>query len=169
MGLNESRSGVSLEAKDEAAGECLRVSAVGGVVDAVAEVRDTPIDVGKDGGVETDHVSVGEVVGIFEAGCGSAVGGDAEDEFAVGFDGDGREFYCGSRADKAALDVAGEITARVHREVDGAGMEDAVVEADGTGEGPVLIWESTFFATASAVDREPSLGVKGDGVEAKQE
>jgi len=36
---------------------------------------------------------------------------DAEDEFAVGFDGNDRDFYCDARADKAALDVGREIAA----------------------------------------------------------
>jgi hypothetical protein len=56
--------------------------AVCGVVDGVTEVGDPPVDVGEDGGVETEDVAVGEVVWDFESG-GGAVGGDAEDSGGV--------------------------------------------------------------------------------------
>jgi hypothetical protein len=159
---------VRLEAEDEAARECLRVSAVGGVVDAVAEVGDTPVDVGKDGGVQTDDVAVGEVVRDFEAG-GGAVGGDAEDEFAVGFDGDDRNLYGDAWAEEAALDVAREIAASVDREINGSEVVEAVVEAEGSGSVPIIVGQTAFFATAGAVDRESGLSVEVDGKERKKE
>jgi hypothetical protein len=155
---------VSLEAKDEAARECFGMSAVGGVVDAVAEIGDTPIDVGKDRGVETDDVPIGEIVGDLEAG-GGAVGGDAEDEFAVGFDGNDRELYRDAWAEKSALDVAREIAASVDGEVDGSEVVEAVVEAEGSGGVPIIVGQTTFFATTGAVDCEPGLGLKVDGEE----
>jgi hypothetical protein len=154
----------SLEADDEAARECLGVSAVGGVVDCVAEVGDTPIDVGKDCGVETDYVSIGEVVRDWEV-RGGAVGGDAEDEFAVGFEGNDREFYRDAWAEEAALDVARKIAASVDREVDGSEVVEAVVEAEGPGSVPIIVGQTTFFATAGAVNCEPGLGLKVDGEE----
>jgi len=152
---------VGLEADDEAAGECLRVSAVGGVVDAVAEVGDTPVDVGEDCGVETEDVAIGEVVRDREVG-GSAVGGDAEDEFAVGFDGNDRDFYCDARADKAALDVGREIAASIDGDIEDRGVKDAVVEAEGSGSVLIIVGQTALFATAGAVDREPGLSVEAD-------
>ena len=84
----------------------LGVVANGGVVDAVAEVDDSPVDVGKDGGVEADYISVGEFVGVLDSAGGSRIGGDAEDEFAVGLDGKDREFDGDARASEAAVNVA---------------------------------------------------------------
>ena len=145
------------------------MSAVGRVVDAVAEVCDTPVDMGKDRGVETEDVSIGEVVGVFEAGGGSAVSRDAEDKFTVRLQRNDREFYCGSRADEATVDVAGEIAASIDGEVDGADVKQAVIEAEGPGHGPILVGESAFFAADGTVDGELGLSVAVDGVEAEQE
>ena len=142
--------------------------AVGGVVDGIAEVGDTPVDVGEDGGVETDDVTVGEVVRDWEVG-GGAVGGDAEDEFAVGFDWNDREFYRDAWAEEAALDVAREIAASVDGEVNGSEVVEAVVEAKGSGRVPIIVGQTAFFATAGAVDGEFGLGVEGGGGEAEQE
>ena len=156
-----------LEADDEAARECLRVSAIGGVVDGVAEVGDTPVDVGKDCGVETDDVSIGEVVRDWEA-RGDAVGGDAEDEFTVGFQGDDREFYRDAWAKETALDVAGEIAAGIDGDIEDRGVKDAVVEAEGSGSVPIIVGQTAFFATAGAIDRESGLSVESGGGEAEQ-
>ncbi len=142
--------------------------AVGGVVDGIAEVGDTPVDVGEDGGVETDDVTVGEVVRDWEVG-GGAVGGDAEDEFAVGFDGNDGEFYGDAWAEEAALDVAREIAASVDGEVNGSEVVEAVVEAEGSGNVPIIVGQTAFFAAGGAVDREPGLGVEGGGGETEQE
>ena len=56
-----------LEADDEAAGDGFGVGSDGGVVDAVAEVGDAPVDVRKDGGVDTEDVAIGEVVRVLDS------------------------------------------------------------------------------------------------------
>jgi hypothetical protein len=157
---------VGLEADDEAARECLRVSAIGGVVDGVAEVGDTPVDVGKDCGVETDDEAIGEVVRDWEVR--RAVGGDAEDEFTVGFQGDDRELCRDARAKETALDVAGEIAAGIDGDIEDRGVKDAVVEAEGSGSVPIIVGQTAFFATAGAIDRESGLSVESGGGEAEQ-
>jgi hypothetical protein len=160
-------SSEGLEADDQAARECLRVGAVGGVVDGVTEVGDTPVDVWEDCGVETDDVAVSEVVGDWKA-RGDAVGGDSEDEFAVGFQGNNREFYCDARAEEAALDVAGEIAAGIDGDIEDRGVKEAIVEAEGSGSVPIIVGQAALFAAAGAVDCEPGLGVEVDGDESNE-
>ena len=135
----------------------------GGVVDAVAEVDDAPVDVGKDGGVDAEDVAIGEVVGVLNSGCGLRIAGDAEENFAVGLDGKDWEFDCEARATEAAVNLAGEIASAVGGDKDWAEFEDLNVESEGSGEFPGVVGEAASFGACSAVDGESRLGLKVGG------
>lgn len=135
----------------------------GGVVDAVAEVDDSPVEVRKDGGVDADDVAIGEVVGVFNSGHGLRIVGDAEEEFAVGPDGKDREFDGESRASEAAANLAGEIASGVYGKKDGAEFDELNVETEGSAESPGVVGKAALLRACSGVDGESRLGVKVGG------
>ena len=149
-----------LETDDETAGDGFGVAAIGGVVDAVAEVDYAPVDVGEDGGVEAEDVTVGEVIGVLGR---LRVAGDAEEDFAVGLDGKDREFDGEARASEAAVNLAGDVASAVCGDVDGAEFEDLDVEAKGPGEFPGIVGKAALFRACCAVDGEPGLGSEVGG------
>jgi len=97
-----------------------------------------------------------------------AVGRFAEEEFAVGHDGEDGNFYGEARSEDAAVDVVGEVAADVGGEIEGAEVAEAAVEAEGAGGVPAGVLKAAFFGAAGAVDGEFGLGVEG-GCEAEQE
>src|ERR1700722_4297110 len=59
--------GGSPEAEDEAGGDGFCVVAVGGLIEAVAEVDDAPVEMGEDRGVGTEDDARGELAVVFES------------------------------------------------------------------------------------------------------
>lgn len=131
-----------------------------GVVDGVTEVDDSPIDVWKDGGVKADDVTIGEAIGRLQSGGRAVVDGVAEDEFAIGLDGEDGNLDGDARAQEAVVDVSGEIAAAVDGDIERADVIEAEIEAEGSAELPVLIGKTAFFSSGGAVDGEPGLSVE---------
>ena len=156
-----------LEANDEAGGDGLGMDVCSELGDAaaVAVVNDAPVEVGDEGEVDAGDDAVGEVVRVSVAVALCAVGGLSEEELAVGHGGEDGNFYGEARAEDAAVDVSGEVTADVGGEVEGAEVAEAVVEAEGAGGVPAGVLEAAFFGPAGAVDGEFGLGVEGGGGE----
>lgn len=125
---------------------------------AVAVV-DAPIDTRKDGGVDASDPSVVAAGIVFGAVVLGAVGGDAAEDFDVGFDREGGKRERDAGAEEAAVYVAGEVSAGVAGDRDGAEMGEAVVDAEGPGKRPGFLIDLGFFASGSAVDAEFGLGV----------
>lgn len=143
----------------------IRLSDAGGTVAVV----DAPIKTGKDGGVDASNPSVVAARVVFRAVVLGAVGRDAAEDFDVRFhwkDGKGER---NARAEEGAVHIAGEVSAGVAGERDGAKMSEAVVETEGSGKSPGFLIDLGFFASGSTVDAEFGLGVEGRSDEAEQE
>jgi hypothetical protein len=94
---------------------------------------------GENGRVESDDVSVSEIVRIFETSGGPAIAGNSKDKFSIRFErNDGK--LCGqTRAKETAFDIAGQVAARIDREIERADVINPVIKAKGSGEPPVLV------------------------------
>jgi hypothetical protein len=160
-----------LEAYDEARGDGLGVGVCAELGDAaaVAVVDDAPVEVGDESEIDAGDPAIGEVVRVPGAVTLRAIRGFAEEEFAVGHDGEYRNFYSETRAENAAVDVSGEVAADVGGEIEGTEVSKAVIEAEGAGGVPTGVLKAASFRSPGAVDGEFGLGVKGGGGEAEQE
>ncbi len=119
---------------------------------AVAVVSDAPVEVRENGGVDSADPAIVGVSGVFGAVVLLAVGGETSEDFDVGLERYERELEGDARAEEAAVDVVGEVTAGVDRDVDRAEFGDAVVEAEGSGYGPAFVVDFGFFAAYGSVD-----------------
>jgi hypothetical protein len=136
---------------------------------AVAVVCDAPVEVREDGGVDPADPAVVGVNGVFCAVVLLAVGGEAAEDFYVGLEREEWELEGDARAEEAAVNVVGEVAAGVDCDVDRAEFGDAVVEAEGSGEGPAFVVDFGLFAAHGSVDSEFGLGVEGGGAEGDAE
>ncbi len=136
---------------------------------AVAVVSDTPVEVRKDGGVDSADPVIVCVGGVLGAVILLVVGGEAAEDFDVRLERDERKLEGDARAEEATVDVVGEIAASVDCEIDRAELGDAEVEAEGSGCGPAFVVDFGFFTAYGAVDRESGLGVEGGTAEADEE
>src|ERR1700733_10290950 len=137
-----------------------RDAALGDASAAVAVVRDTPVKMGKEGGVDAADPAIVKVGGVLAGVVLSAVGGDAAEELDVGFEGKGGEVQGDARTEEGTVDVAGEIAADVGGDSDGTQIGKAVVGAKGTGGGPAGVVDLALFGADGSVDRESGLGMK---------
>jgi len=80
---------------------------------AIAVVCDAPVEVRKDGGVDSSDPAIVCVRGVLGAVVLLAVGGEAAEDFYVGFEWEERELESDARTEEAAVDVVGEIAASV--------------------------------------------------------
>src|ERR1700744_4795171 len=99
-------------------------------------VVDAPIDTRKDGSVDASDPSVVAAGVVFGAVVLGAVGGDAAEDFDVGFDWHCRKGERDAGAKECAVNVAGQVTSGVAGDCDGAEMGETVVDAEGPGERP---------------------------------
>ena len=158
------------ETNDEAAGEALRMAGyvvLGDACSAVAVV-DAPVYVRKNGGVYAPYPSICAVGEVSGGVVLRVVGGDAPEDLEVGLDGEVRKRECDAGSEESAGHVAGEIAARVAREGDGAEAGKAVVEAEGSCDGPGFVVDASFFAAASRIECEFGLGVQRDADEQEE-
>jgi len=103
-----------LEADDESSGEALRMagdSLLGDAGGAVAVVGDTPVEVGKNCGVDAADPAIVRACGVFSAAARTAVGGESAEKFDVGFEREERSVKGYSWSEEPAVDVVGEIAA----------------------------------------------------------
>jgi hypothetical protein len=157
-----------LEADDNAGGEALRMAgdtALGDAAAAVTVVGDAPVDMRENGGVDATDPTVVAAGGVFGSPGLGAVRGKATEDFEVGLEGEDGKSECDARAEEAAVHVAGEVTAGVCGDGNGTKVGQPVVKTEGSGGGPALIVDLSFFATDGSVDGELGLGVKVCGEE----
>ena len=144
--------------------------AFGDAAAAVAVVGDAPVEVGENGGVDTADPTVVAAGGVLGSAAHGAVGGEAAENFEVGFEREGWKRECDARAEEAAVDVPGEIASGVGCDSDWSETGETVVEAEGSGGGPAFAVDLGLLCADGSVDADFGLGVEvGGGDESDQD
>jgi len=143
--------------------------ALGDAAAAVAIVGDAPIEAGENGGVDAADPTVVAAGGALGSAAHGAVGGEAAEDFEVGFEREGWERKRDARAEETAVDITGEIAAGVGCDGDWSEVGETVVEAEGSGGGPAFAIDLGLLGADSSVDAKFGLGVEvGGGDEGDQ-
>ena len=127
---------------------------------AVAVVSDAPVEVGEDGCVDAAYQAVVRAGGVFGAVVCAAVGGESAENLYIGFEGEERKLKGYTWAEETTVDVVGEISAGIDGDPDGPGLEESVVEAEGSGGRPAFVCDLGLLAAYGSVDGEFGLRVE---------
>lgn len=137
--------------------------ALGNAAAAVAVVGDAPVEARENGGVDAADPTVVTAGSVLAPAVYGAVGGEAAEDFEVGFEGEGWECECNARAEEAAVDVTGEIATGVGCDGDWSEMSEAVVEAEGSCGGPAFAIDLGLLGADGSVDTKFGLRVEIGG------